>query len=433
VEEGSVCGFFSPVLAAVGDEQSLARDLSTFSAHLVTLRSVLQSAGEGVLVLLDELAGATDPEAGAALACAVVTTLVEEGTAVAVTTHYEALKALAAERHDMRNAAVGFDFDAMTPTFQMAIGVPGSSNALEIARRYGIPPAVIAAARDALPEHSRSFEKLVAKLDEATRAARDEQTKLLHQTRTLEEQQTKLDARRRVLEARDVKQLGKEAQRLVDQVRELQLRVEDAKKALRSRPEEDSVKQASDAVRDGSALLGEMDALRRSLEPEPVETATLDPASVRVGDRVWVERLRSVAEVVDGPARGKVRVSAGMMKLWVDSSDLRALKEAVDSTPRARTEVSGAHVKPRRPVRTSDNTLDVRGLRADDAVALAESFLDRMYGAAEPNAFIVHGVGSGALRQAIHAHLSQDASYVLGFRQATQEEGGPQVTVVSLK
>jgi DNA mismatch repair protein MutS2 len=315
----------------------------------------------------------------------------------------------------------------------MAIGVPGSSNALEIARRYGIPPTVIAAAREALPEHSRSFEKLVAKLDEATRAARDEQTKLLQQTRTLEEQQTKLEARRRVLEARDAKQLGKDAQRLVDQVRELQGRVDDAKKALRSRPEEDSVKQASDAVRDGGALLGEIDAHRRSLEPEPVETAALNPANVRIGDRVWVERLRSVAEVVDGPARGKVRVSAGMMKLWVDSSDLRALKEAADSTPRARTEVSGAHVKPRRPVRTSDNTLDVRGLRADDAVALAESFLDRMYGAAEPNAFIVHGVGSGALRQAIHAHLSRDVSYVLGFREATQEEGGPQVTVVSLK
>ena len=128
VEEGSVCGFFSPVLAAVGDEQSLARSLSTFSAHLVTLRSVLEQAGERVLVLLDELAGATDPEAGAALACAIVRTLVERGSAVAVTTHYEALKALAAEREDMHNAAVGFDFDQMAPTFRMTMGVPGGSN-----------------------------------------------------------------------------------------------------------------------------------------------------------------------------------------------------------------------------------------------------------------------------------------------------------------
>ncbi len=431
--EGSRCGFFAPVLAAVGDEQSLARDLSTFSAHLVTLKGVLEQAGEGVLVLLDELAGATDPEAGAALACAVVTTLVEQGAAVAVTTHYEALKALAAERTDMRNAAVGFDFDAMTPTFEMAAGVPGSSNALEIARRYGIPQNVIDAARIALPEHSRSFERLVATLDEATKAARDKHDELEARSREVGEERAKLDARRRALEARDAKQLGREAQQLVDRVRELRHELDEAKKTLRQRPEADSVDEASSVLREGGALLGELDTKRRGLEPDPVETTALDPAQIRVGDRVWVERLRSVAEVVEGPSKGKARVSAGMMKLWVGLEDLRAVKQAAGRTPQARTEVSGAHLKPRRPVRTSDNTLDVRGLRADDAVALAEAFLDRMYGAAEPSAFIVHGVGSGALREAIHAHLSRDANYVSDFRQATRDEGGPQVTVVSLK
>jgi DNA mismatch repair protein MutS2 len=169
------------------------------------------------------------------------------------------------------------------------------------------------------------------------------------------------------------------------------------------------------------------------LEPEPVETAALDPNAVRVGDRVWVDRLRSIADVIEGPARGKVRVSAGMMKLWVDVSDLRALKQVSTPPPKEPRAVSGAHPKPQGALRTSDNTLDVRGLRADDAVAMAEAFLDRMYGAAESAAFIVHGVGSGALRVAIHEHLSRDATYVEGFRSATQEEGGPQVTVVSLK
>ena len=431
--ERSACGFFAPILAAVGDEQSLARDLSTFSAHLVTLKSILERAGDGVLVLLDELAGATDPEAGAALACAVVTTLAERGAAVAVTTHYEALKALAAEREDMRNAAVGFDFDAMTPTFEMTTGVPGSSNALEIARRYGIPSDIVDMARAALPEHSRSFETLVAKLEAATRAARDEHAAVAQQSRDLQEERAKLQARRRVLEARDAKQLGKEAQQLIDRVRDLQRQVDDAKKALQRRPEPDALADATTALREGSGLLGELDAHRRSLEPAPVETSALDPETLRVGDRVWVERLQSAAEVVEGPARGKARVAAGMMKLWVDLADLRALKQASGPAPRARTEVSGAHLKPRRSVRTTDNTLDVRGLRAEDAVALAESFLDRMYGAAEPSAYILHGVGSGALRDAIHAHLARDGTYVSDFREATRDEGGPQVTVVSLK
>jgi len=433
VEEGSVCGFFSPVLAAVGDEQSLARSLSTFSAHLVTLRSVLEQAGERVLVLLDELAGATDPEAGAALACAIVTALVDRHTAVAVTTHYEALKALAAEREDMDNAAVGFDFDNMAPTFRMVMGVPGGSNALEVARRYGLPEEVIDEARRTLPEHSRSFETLVAKLETATKAAQREHEALQDARSKVTEERAKLDARRQELKAREAKGLGREAQKLVEQVREIQRRLDHAKKELRQRAEAESVTSATEVVVDSGALLGEIDARRLSLEPEPVETAALDPEAVQVGDRVWVERLRSIADVIEGPARGKVRVSAGMMKLWVDTSDLRALKQVPTPAAKEAAAVSGAHLKERGVMRTSDNTLDVRGLRADDAVSLAEAFLDRMYGAAESSAFIVHGVGSGALRQAIREHLSRDATYVEGFRPATQDEGGPQVTVVSLK
>lgn len=432
VGTGSQCGFFAPVLAAVGDEQSLARNLSTFSAHLVTLKSVLDIAAERVLVLLDELAGATDPEAGAMLACSIVKTLVARKAAVAVTTHYEALKALAADRADMHNAAVGFDFEQMAPTFRLTMGVPGSSNALEVARRYGIPAEVIDDARRSLPEHSRSFETLVAKLDAATKAAEHESEALREERAGLAAERAKLEVRRRELERRESKALGVEAQRLVDRVREVQRQLEQAKKTLRAKPDSDSVGAVSETLGQGGAVLGEVDAHRRSLEPKPVEVTELEPSGVRVGDRVWVERLRSVADVIEGPARGKVRVSAGMMKLWVDLTDLRALKES-SAPERREPKVSGAHPRATRAVRTADNTLDVRGLRAEEAVALAEAFLDRMYGAAEPAAYIVHGIGSGALRDALHAHLAADDTYVAGFRPATQEEGGPQVTIVSLK
>jgi DNA mismatch repair protein MutS2 len=431
--EGSVCGFFAPVLAAVGDEQSLARSLSTFSAHLVTLRAVLEQANERVLVLLDELAGATDPEAGAALACAIVSRLVEQGAAVAVTTHYEALKALAAERDEMHNAAVGFDLDEMAPTFRLRMGVPGGSNALEVARRFGIPSEVVDAARTALPEHSRSFETLVAKLDAATKAALAEQAALHDERAKLGQERVKLDARREELAARAAKGLGREAQKLVEQLKDLHRRLDQAKKSLRERSEADSIAEASAVSSEAAELLAEVDRQRASLEPEPVETAQLDPEAVGVGDRVWVERLRSTAEVIEGPARGKVRVAAGMMKLWVDLSDLRGLKQSANRAPKETAAVTATQVRAQRSVRTNDNTLDVRGLRPDEAVSLAEAFLDRMYGAAESSAFIVHGIGSGALRAAIHEHLARDAAYVEEFRQATQDEGGPQVTVVSLK
>ncbi|MDH3656435.1 MAG: Smr/MutS family protein, partial [Myxococcales bacterium] len=433
-DEGSVCGFFSPVLAAVGDEQSLARSLSTFSAHLVTLSSILEQAGERVLVLLDELAGATDPEAGAALACAIAKSLVEAGASVAVTTHYEALKALAAERDDMRNAAVGFDFENMAPTFRMNTGVPGGSNALEVARRYGIPRDVVEEARRILPEHSRSFETLVAKLETATQAALQEQEALERERAQLKEAEAKLDLRRDALKAREARGLSQEATRLVDQVRQVQQKLDAAKKALRETESAEAVISAQAATRDGGELLGKLDAHRLTLEPEPIETAELDPETLSVGDHVWVQRLRSVAEVVEAATRGRVRVSAGMIKLWVDISDLRGLKHApAGATEAPQSAVSGQRPAAKRAIRTGDNTLDVRGLRADDAVAMAEAFLDRMYGAAEPCAFILHGVGSGALREAIHERLSRDSTYVEGFRPATQEEGGPQVTVVSLK
>lgn len=434
--DGSVCGFFSPVLASVGDEQSLARSLSTFSAHLVTLSSVIEQAGERVLILLDELAGATDPEAGAALACAISRSLVEAGSAVAVTTHYEALKAVAAERDDMRNASVGFDFEKMEPTFRLKMGVPGGSNALEVARRYGIPNRVIEEARRILPEHSRSFETLVAKLETATQAALQEQEELKSERAQLIDAKAKLDTRRDELKAREARGLGREAERLVDQVREVQRRLETAKKELREKVSTEALASAQATTADGGELLGEIDDLRLSLEPEPIETEEIDPDTVTLGDRVWVQRLRSTAEVVETATRGKVRVSAGMMKLWVDVSDLRAIKQVLAPGPGASVRssaISGQRPATTQTIRTSDNTLDVRGLRADDAEAMALAFLDRMYGSAEQSAFILHGVGSGALRDAIRGLLSRNDSYVDGFRTATQEEGGPQLTVVTLK
>ncbi|MGB5810389.1 MAG: Smr/MutS family protein [Polyangiales bacterium] len=432
-QEGSVCGFFAPVLATVGDEQSLERSLSTFSAHLVVLKVVIEEARERVLILLDELAGATDPEAGAALACAVVNRLVSAGAAVAVTTHYEALKALAANRGEMQNASVGFDFERMEPTFQMRIGVPGGSNALDVAQRYGIPAEVVDEARATLPEHARSFEALVAQLETATRAAAHEQVQLSEDRAQLRETRAKLDLERDALKARDARSLGQEALRLVDEVRELRRKSDDAKKALRQEASAEAVARAQSLATEGSELLATLDAHRLSLEPEPIETEDLDPSTLSVGDRVWVQRLRSVADVIEHDDRGKVRVSAGMMKLWVDASDLRSVKqsptERVASAPPARV---APPLSTKRSIRTRDNTLDVRGMRVDEAIATAEAFLDQMYGAAEPNAYILHGVGSGALRQAIHAHLAQDRTYVDEFRQATPDEGGPQLTVVAL-
>src|SRR6185295_5159896 len=169
---GSRVGFFDPVLTDVGDEQSLARSLSTFSAHAARLAAYLTHAGAGALVLLDEIAAGTDPDEGAALATAVLERLVGAGAAIAVTTHYERLKQLAAHDERFENASVGFDFTTMSPTFRVTLGVPGASSALAVASRYGIPADVVARAESLVPQAHLERERLLAEIEtDRTRAA----------------------------------------------------------------------------------------------------------------------------------------------------------------------------------------------------------------------------------------------------------------------
>ncbi|HEY6880656.1 MAG TPA: endonuclease MutS2, partial [Polyangiales bacterium] len=163
--ENSACGFFSAVLSDIGDEQSLEKSLSTFSAHIDHMRQILEVAQTGTLVLLDELAGSTDPEEGAALACAIVERLCELGAAVGVTTHYEPLKARALSDARLRNASVGFDVASMSPTFKLRLDLPGASSALAVAERFGLSPGIIARAKAIVPEQSTHFDQLVKQLE----------------------------------------------------------------------------------------------------------------------------------------------------------------------------------------------------------------------------------------------------------------------------
>jgi len=218
-DEGSVCGFFDPVLTDVGDDQSLDRKLSSFSAHVTNLAAMLDRADRRTLVLLDELAGSTDPQEGAALACAVLEALCARGAAVAVTTHYEPLKALALRRDHLRNASVGYDLARMEPTFQLTLDQPGVSSALVVAARYGIPGPVIDAARDALPEQSRDFDALVRALDDQRRQLEGAQRHAEAAQQEAERARQAVASELAALKERDRKALGDEAAKLRDEVR----------------------------------------------------------------------------------------------------------------------------------------------------------------------------------------------------------------------
>lgn len=432
-DEGSTVGLFDVVLTDVGDDQSLQKNLSTFSAHVNNLAAVLRETTLGALVLLDELAGGTDPREGEALAAGVLDSLCARGGAVAVTTHYEGLKALAAVDPRFDNASVGFDLATMTPTFRLAMGVPGSSSALAVARRFGMPRAVIERAERFLTREDHSFETVVKKLDDERAAL--ELARAAAEQREAEARQAtaRLEAEIEQAKTRQKRILSEEASALMDRLRRAR---EDLRAAhVRLRAKKLDAQAVREAERTLERLAGEvavggpLEGLVSKVEDAPGEAVR--PADLRKGEKVWVLRLRAEAEVVDVLGDGGVRIAAGPLKLTVPSTELRALPAPEAAlvrppsrwTPRPASDVA--------PIQSRDNTCDLRGLRIDDGVAMATTFLDRALGAGQDVVFLLHGHGTGALREALRRELAR-SPYVARSRGGVDDEGGDAVTVVWL-
>ncbi len=434
----SVVGIFEVVLTDVGDDQNLAKNLSTFSAHVRNLATILEEARKGALVLLDELAGGTDPREGEALAAGVLDSLCARGGAVVATTHYERLKALALADSRFQNASVGFDLATMEPTFRLTLGIPGSSSALAVAKRYGMPVTVIERAERFLSREDQSFETLVKKLD-AERAALE----LARRAAEAREEEARHEKARLVAELesakdREKRTISREAEALLASLRRAKDDLRAAQAKLRTKKiDESALREASraiDRVASQASLGGELESVTMRGD----ETATRAPVrreQLKRGTRVYVPRLRADAEVLELLSDGDARVAVGPLKLTVAVEELRA---AV-TEPRAeaaRDRGSRPHPKGdaptfETPMQTRDNTCDLRGLYTDDAVPFTMSFLDRCLHAGQKVAYVVHGHGTGALRDVIRRELRQ-SPYVARFRPGEMGEGGDGVTVVWL-
>jgi DNA mismatch repair protein MutS2 len=439
--EGSAVGLFDVVLTDVGDDQSLQKNLSTFSAHVSNLTEILQETTQGALVLLDELAGGTDPREGEALAAGVLDSLCARGGAVAATTHYEGLKALALGDGRFVNASVGFDLATMTPTFQLAMGIPGTSSALAVARRFGMPSTVLSRAERFLTREEHNFEALVKKLHderaalELARAAADDRER---EARLV---QTRLDAELEAAKSREKRALGEEARELMDRLRRAREELRAAQARLRAKKvEPDALREAERAIERVAsevAIGGPLEPLVSKPDEAPREP--IQASDLRRGARVWVPRLRAEADVVEVLGGDQVRVAAGPLKLTVSAGELRAaVRREPQSRPAMRSaspvvapEPAPASVLVEPPLQTRDNTCDLRGLRVDDALAMATSFLDRAINEGVPAVFLLHGHGTGALRDAVRKELARSA-YVARYRPADAGQGGEGVTVVWL-
>ncbi|MDB4931631.1 MAG: hypothetical protein JWM10_4115 [Myxococcaceae bacterium] len=445
VQEGSRVGWFDPVFCDVGDDQSLARNLSTFSAHVSNLAEVLRGVRPGSLVLLDELAGGTDPEEGSALAAAVLETLAARGAAVAVTTHYELLKTLAVRDDRFVNASVGFDLATMAPTFAVTMGVPGASSALAVARRFGVPEDVVERARGLLPEHAGSREDVLRRLQDEERGARLARAAVEDESRSITALRVELEAEKHALRAKERERLSREGSELAGLLRRAREELRDVQAKLRRKKvTEEDVREAERSVNEVAKVAALDGALGRGLEllkPAGTGRRAAKEEELRPGVKVYVPRLGNMVEVLEAPSRGQLRVAAGALKLMVAVDEVQLAPSAGDEggaaeggrgRDRSATAAAEAPGEMERTLRVDSNTCDVRGLRADDALGMVDTFLDRVLGMGSTSGYVLHGHGTGALKIAVREHLKR-SPWVRGSRAADPEDGGDAFTVFWLK
>lgn len=433
--EGSQMPLYRGVHSTVGDAQDIHQDLSTFSAHLVELRKIGESAGTGSLVLIDEIAADTDPREGAALAIAVLEDLIGRGSTVLVTTHLEELKALAHMDARFLNARVGFDAAKMQPTYRLQLGVAGASSALEIASRMGLPASVVERAR-ALAEQAsgplskalRATEEERCKLAEelqAAAAARREAESLRQQ---LKSERAELERLRQEEEAKLHEQLAAEAELAAYELRQLV-------SSLRNKPALAEVEQARKAV--AAQLADHQARARAATAQKEIAAAPTGPSfSLRVGAavrHVGLDRDVEILEVHEGEAV----VAAGALKLRASLAELapaRGAKRpaAFPGGPSRQEKERRADAAAARPLEASATRVDVRGMRTDEALRQVDQALDAALRRGEDSAVILHGHGTGTLKSMLREHLDR-SPYVRMFRPGDRHEGGDAVTVVSVR
>jgi DNA mismatch repair protein MutS2 len=427
--DGSELPVFTNVFADIGDEQSIEQSLSTFSSHLTRIIEILAEARPGTLVLLDELGAGTDPSEGSALARAILAHLLAERIATIATTHYSELKVFAHERPDVANASVEFDVETLSPTYRLSIGLPGRSNALAIAARLGLPPAIIAQARDELGATGVEMESLLEGLQTERQAAADERYRLSMERAEAEHLRGEMERQRDELEEERLRILNGARTQARRELESVQAEVARLRKAA-ARPRH--TEEQLDALRQRVRTLEERTEPvapkrpRRGAQPASGEEVAA-PGPVAVGDTVRVRSMGQRGEVVAlVEARGEAEVQMGALKVRVPVADLERLSNRQARAP----EPPALSLPPLADRQPPDMQLDVRGWRVEEMLTELDQYLQDAYLSGMPSVRILHGKGTGALRQAVREQLAREP-FVSEYGSAPAPEGGDGITVVT--
>ena len=421
---------FRRVLSDIGDEQSIAQSLSTFSSHMTNIVGILKEADGQTLILFDELGAGTDPVEGAALAAAVIESARELGALVAATTHYAELKVYAMTTPGVENASCEFNVDTLAPTYRLVMGIPGKSNAFAISRRLGLPEEIIDRAAARLDAENVRFEDVLTKLDQQRQEMEKDRAEARRLKLEMEQSAGKAREYRKRLEEERSKVVEKaqaEARAIIQEARDASDLALSELKELKKRQDLDW-QQENDGRAEARRLLNEAERSIGGAAQEPEAPPPTRPA--RAGDTVELVSMGTRASVLSVNKDGTLQLQAGILKITAKQDEVRVVEGETQSQKEARRIVQRAQHTLRAAAAPSE--IDLRGMMTDEAIAVLDRFLDTAMMGKLESVTIIHGKGTGAVRKAVREHLKR-SRYIKSFRPGRYGEGEDGVTVAELR
>ena len=425
--DGSTLSTFDAILADIGDEQSIAQSLSTFSSHMRTIVDVVAQCDDRTLVLYDELGAGTDPAEGAALAIALIEFSRKMGSRVVATTHYAELKLYAMRTKGVINASCEFDVETLQPTYKLLIGIPGKSNAFAISRKLGLSEDILKEASDLVGKSDKDFEDVLSQLEQQRQqmeGARLEAEKLKQETAKIKQQSEEYQAQLRKEKEKAMEAARREAQSIIDEARTAANLASEEIKALR--------KQLQDSA-DTTGINQRQAELRRALNEtedriranQPEKSRPKPTRDILVGDTVELLKLGMKASVLAINKDGTYQLQAGIMKLNAKADEIYLLEQ---ENPYKAKGGHPAHSGREMKMTAMSSEIDLRGMDTVEAICVLDRYMDEAMRAKLSSVRIIHGKGTGALRQAVHQSLKRN-KFVKKFRLGVYGEGEDGVTI----
>ncbi|MFY9177237.1 MAG: endonuclease MutS2 [Caldicoprobacterales bacterium] len=427
---GSEMGIFKGVFADIGDEQSIEQSLSTFSSHMVHIANIVEKADDKSLVLFDELGAGTDPTEGAALAMAILDYFRSKGICTIATTHYSELKVFALTQEGMENASMEFDVETLRPTYRLLMGIPGKSNAFEISRRLGLKEELIERAKEFLSQEDIRFEDVLSDMERNRIKAEQEREKAKSYLYEIQRIKKELEEKERSIKEKEDKILAearREARKILRQAKEQADSIIREMRKLAQESHEKEQRRAMEQARE--RLKHSLDDMEEALEDslQPTKSLIKPPKNLKLGESVYIVNLDQTGQVLDISEQGdEVQVQVGIMKINVHISNLRRIEDRQPKTkPTHSTSLSVKN-------KSISMELDLRGQNVEEALINVDKYLDDVFLAGLKEVVLIHGKGTGILRNSIHQHLRHHP-HVSSFRLGKFGEGESGVTIVELK